>query len=60
MMNFIARIFESKSDRFIRHLIEMERITPNNYQFGSLLRSKLKDYKKGKIDLSKDKQYFSH
>jgi hypothetical protein len=60
MMNFITRLFESKSDRFIRHLIEMERETPNNYQFGSLLRSKLKDYKKGKINLSKDSKYFSH
>jgi hypothetical protein len=60
MISFIARLFESKSDRFIKHLIEMERMTPNNYQFGSLLRAKLKDYKKGKINLSKDSQYFSH
>jgi hypothetical protein len=60
MMNFIERLFQSKSDRFIKHLIELEGETPNNYQFGSLLRSKLKDYRKGKIDLSKDSKYFRH
>jgi hypothetical protein len=59
MISFIARLFESKSDRFIKHLIEMERETPNNYEFGSLLRSKLNDYKKGKINLTKDSQYLS-
>jgi len=59
MMNFIRRLFESKSDRFIKHLIEMERETPNNYEFGALLRFKLNDYKKGKINLTKDSKYFS-
>jgi len=59
MMNFIRRLFESKSDRFIKHLIEMERETPNNYEFGSLLRFKLNDYKKGKINLTKDRQYLN-
>jgi hypothetical protein len=59
MMNFIRVLFESKSDRFIKHLIEMERETPNNYEFGSLLRSKLNDYKKGKINLTKDSKYLS-
>ena len=58
-MNFIGRLFESKEDRFIKHLIEMERETPNNYEFGSLLRSKLNDYKKGKINLTKDSKYLS-
>lgn len=58
-MNFIRVLFESKSDRFIKHLIEMERETPNNYEFGSLLRSKLNDYKKGKINLTKDSKYLS-
>ena len=58
-MNFIRRLFESKSDRFIKHLIEMERETPNNYEFGSLLRFKLNDYKKGKINLTKDSKYLS-
>jgi hypothetical protein len=59
MMNFIRRLFESKSDRFIKHLIEMERETPNNYEFGSLLRFKLNDYKKGKINLIKDSKYLN-
>jgi hypothetical protein len=59
MMSFIGRLFESKGDRFIKHLIEMESETPNNYEFGSLLRSKLNDYKKGKINLTKDSQYLS-
>jgi hypothetical protein len=59
MMNFIRRLFESKSDRFIKHLIEMERETPNNYEFGSLLRFKLNDYKKGKINLTKDSKYLN-
>jgi len=58
-MNFIRVLFESKSDRFIKHLIEMERETPNNYEFGSLLRFKLNDYKKGKINLTKDSKYLS-
>jgi hypothetical protein len=59
MMSFIGRLFESKGDRFIKHLIEMESERPNNYEFGSLLRSKLNDYKKGKINLTKDSQYLS-
>jgi len=59
MMNFIRVLFESKSDRFIKHLIEMERETPNNYEFGSLLRFKLNDYKKGKINLTKDSKYLN-
>lgn len=58
-MKFIGKLFQSKGDRFIKHLIEMERETPNNYEFGSLLRSKLNGYKKGKINLTKDNQYFS-
>jgi len=62
MTNFIKRIFggRDKSDLFIEHLLDLERETPNNYQLGSLLRDKLRDYRSGKIDLEVKKKYFSH
>jgi len=62
MIQKIKRLLgiESKGDAFMRHLVELERETPNNYQFGSLLRGKIKSYKRGEIDLNKNKRNFSH
>jgi len=62
MKDFIKKIFGRRNeiDLFIEHLLDLEKETPNNYQLGSLLRDKLRNYRRGKIDLEIKKKYFSH
>lgn len=50
----------SHEKKFIDYILELERQTPNNYQFGSLMRQKMKDYQSGKVEFKKNNKIFSH
>jgi hypothetical protein len=62
MIKYLRRIFLNRSTdkKFIEHLIELQKQTPNNYQFGCLVKEKIKDYKSGRIKFEKNHKEFSH
>lgn len=50
----------SYEKKFIQYILDLERQTPNNYQFGSLMRQKIKDYHTGEVEFKKNTKIFSH
>jgi hypothetical protein len=54
-------IFKRYRDRkFLESLIDLEKIEPNNYQFGSAIREKIKLYKSDIISTEVEKKRYSH
>lgn len=45
---------------FVKYIKKLEKETPNNYQFGSLMRDKIREFKKGQVDFENKKNYYSH
>lgn len=63
MIKFIKSLFgsdRSYEEKFIQYIMDLEKQTPNNYQFGSLMRQKMRDYKLGKVEFKKNDKIFSH
>lgn len=45
---------------FLKYIEKIEKETPNNYQFGSLMRDKIRELRKGNFDSKNKKKYYSH
>lgn len=59
-IKYLLGIEDSQDKKFIKYLLSLEKETPNNYQFGSLMRQKIRDYKLGNIEFKKNNKIFSH
>ena len=59
-IKYLLGIEDSQDKKFIKYLLSLEKETPNNYQFGSLMRQKIRDYKLGNIEFKKNNKNFSH
>lgn len=51
---------DSYEKKFVQYILDLEKETPNNYQFGSLMRQKIKDYNLGNVEFKKNSKIFSH
>jgi hypothetical protein len=63
MMEFIRSIFgieKSYEKKFIDYVEALEKETPNNYQFGSLMRQKIREHRENRIEFKKNNSFFSH
>jgi hypothetical protein len=54
---FLRRSFDKK---FVDHLIDLNKKTPNNYQFGCLIREQIREYEEGDIKFASEIKNFSH
>ncbi len=62
-MEFIRSIFgieKSYEKKFIDYVEALEKETPNNYQFGSLMRQKIREHRENRIEFKKNNSFFSH
>jgi len=50
----------SSEKEFIKYIERLEKETPNNYQFGSLMRDKIRELRKGEVDFKNKKNYYNH
>jgi uncharacterized tellurite resistance protein B-like protein len=63
MMEFIRSIFgtkESYEKKLIDYMESLEKETPNNYQFGSLMRQKIREHRENRMEFKKNNSFFSH
>lgn len=62
MIKKLKSIFlrESVDKKFVDHLMELSKKTPNNYQFGCLIREKMREYEEGSIKFETTIKNFSH
>jgi hypothetical protein len=62
MIKKLKNIFLRRSldKKFVDHLIELSKKTPNNYQFGCLIKEKIREYEEGDIKFTSEIKNFSH
>jgi hypothetical protein len=63
MMEFIRSIFgieKPYEKKFLDYIDSLEKETPNNYQFGSLMRQKIREHRENRIEFKKNNSFFSH
>jgi hypothetical protein len=63
MIGIIRSIFGTKTSyekKFIDYMESLEKETPNNYQFGSLMRQKIREHRENRVEFKKNNSFFSH